>query len=420
MMSGLTNRILKAVISLFFTMTLNAQASWAADFDDYVQRLAEHPQVQRFVAEGKAFDNEAQGAIGLPDPMLMLGVDNMPVSDPEFDRFLPTSKVIGFSQAVPNPYERKAKRDRYRQMSEKQQWVADYTENRLRAMLVSYLADYQNVQTKQALINEQLSYYRQLEDTFKGQVEAGGAAYQRFSEIDVERAEAERNLNDLKAKQDKIEAEFIRLVSEVPDIEVPEIEQYVWDGVPEKLFPVRIASEALDVAGGDVAIADAAFLPDFGVSATYKQREDGRNGSFSGDDWFSIQAQVSIPLWASDNQKPKLRAARERENSARYAYEDVKREWVMRMKAMQSQRDAAAENVKILQDKSTAMKKKIEAARRNYEAGTENLDTVLLAQIDRLRIRAQLSDTKASYMALSADYNSHLIMPQTGVEELLR
>lgn len=369
------------------------------------------------MAEGKAFDNEAQGALGLPDPILMLGVDNMPVSDPEFDRFLPTSKVIGFSQAVPNPSERKARQSRYRQMSEKQQWVAGYTKSRLRAMLVSYLADYRNVQTKQTLINEQLSYYRQLEDTFKGQVEAGGAVYQRFSEIDVERAEAERNLNDLKAQQDRIEAEFVRLVGEVPDIEIPEIEQLVWDGVAESLFPVRIASEALDVAGEDVAIADAAFLPDFGVSATYKQREDGRNGSFSGDDWFSIQAQVSIPLWVSDNQKPKLRAARERENSARYAYEDIKREWIMNMTSMKSKRDAAAENVKILQDKSTAMKKKIDAARRNYEAGTQNLDTVLLAQIDRLRIRSQLSDMKAAHLTRSADYNSHL-MPADGGEEV--
>lgn len=87
------------------------------------------------------------------------------------------------------------------------------------------------------------------------------------------------------------------------------------------------------------------------------------------------------------------------------------------MTSMKSKRDAAAENVKILQDKSTAMKKKIDAARRNYEAGTQNLDTVLLAQIDRLRIRSQLSDMKAAHLTRSADYNSHL-MPADGGEEV--
>jgi len=396
--------IFTALFALLASMPAHAET-----FEAYVKRLSEHPQVESILAGSEALKSQAEGELGLPDPMFMIGVDNMPISDPAFDRFLPTSKVIGFSQSIPNPAAREAKSERYEQMSEKQKLMADYTNARLRFMLISKLAEYESVKTQKKLIKTQLGHYKELENTFKGQIESGRTVYQRFSEVDVERAEAERKLNDLDARLASIEAEFIRLIDNVPDIELPEIPDMVWNRNPTVLYPVMIAAEDVDIAKKDVDIADAAFLPNFGVNAVYKQREDGARGSFSGDDWFSIQAQVSIPLWAGNNQKPKLKAARERERSAKFAYDDVRRLWDKQMTALQSNRDAAAKNVKVLQDKDWAMKKKIDAAQRNYEAGTENLDSVLLAKIDRLNIQAQLAAVKEMHISRAAEFNSNII-----------
>ena len=75
-------------------------------------------------------------------------------------------------------------------------------------------------------------------------------------------------------------------------------------------------------------------------------------------DWFSLQAQITIPLWASQNQKPKLKAAQENRRSAQFAYDDAMRSWSQQMIALQSKRDAALQNIKVLQDKDWAMKKK--------------------------------------------------------------
>ena len=55
------------------------------------------------------------------------------------------------------------------------------------------------------------------------------------------------------------------------------------------------------------------------------------------------------------------------------------------------------------------MKKKIDAAQRNYEAGTDNLDAVLFAKIDRLNIQSQLAEVKASHISRSAEFNSNII-----------
>lgn len=392
---------------------LSSSSSFAASFDEYMQRLADHPQVMSVLAQSEATRAQAQGELGLPDPTFSIGVDNVPISDPAFDRFLPTSKVMGFNQKIPNPVMLRAKSEKLDQLSEKQKLMADYTASRLRFMLVSKLAEYKAIKTQVGLIKSQLGYYHELEDTFKGQIESGRSVYQRFSEVDVERAEAERKLNDFEARLTSIEAEFVRLIDEVPEVEIPKIVEARWDKSSNMIYPVLIAAQDIDIAQKGVGIADAAFLPNFGVNAIYKQREDGQNGSFAGDDWFSIQAQITVPLWASKNQKPKLKAAKDRERSARFAYDDMHRQWVQKMTALQSVRDAAKKNVKVLQDKDHAMKGKIKASQRNYEAGTAELDGVLLAKIDRLNIQAQLAQVKAMYTSRAAEFNSNIMVDLT-------
>lgn len=131
---------------------LTSHSAFAASFEEYVQRLSDHPQVMSILAQSEATRAQAQGELGLPDPTFSIGVDNVPISDPAFDRFLPTSKVIGFNQKIPNPALLRAKSDKLEQLSEKQKLMADYTAARLRFMLVTKLAEYEAVKTQTGLI----------------------------------------------------------------------------------------------------------------------------------------------------------------------------------------------------------------------------------------------------------------------------
>jgi cobalt-zinc-cadmium efflux system outer membrane protein len=407
-------RLYLATVAALLTIAFQSPA-YAETFEEYVQKLAEHPQAMSILSESEATKAQAKGELGLPDPMIMIGIDNVPISDPAFDRFLPTSKVIGFSQAIPNPVLLGAKSRKLDEVSAKQKLLADYTVERLRYMFISKLAEYENVKTQEDVIHHQLSHYKELENAFKGQLESGQSVYQRFSEIDVERAEAERKLNNLQAQKEAIRAEFVRLVDEVPEMEVPVVTAIVWDNNPNTLFPVLVAAKDVDISRKDIKVADAAFLPNFGVNAVYKQREDGQNRSFSGDDWFSVQAQISIPLWAAKNQVPKLRAAKARERSAIHSYDDVAGQWVKQMTTLKSASEASARNIKVLQNKDHAMSQKIKAVQRNYEAGTANLDSVLLAKIDRANIQVQLADARQEYISRVAEYNSNIAPSNTNV-----
>lgn len=388
-------------------MSMGVAQAKAETLDTYVSKLAEHPQVTQILEQSVRFNELADGEMGLPDPQVIIGVDNVPINDPAFDRFLPTSKVLGFKQQIPSYSLRKARSGKQEMLSKRQQLIADYTQKRLEAILISQLTELDKVKTLEKLAKKQLGYYRSMEDDLKGQLEAGNPVYGRFSEIDVERTEVEQRLNDLKAERITIEEELIRLVGEVPDVELPTIADVVWQREGSALYPVAIAGEDINIAGKDIDAADAAFNPNYGVQAIYKQREDSSN--FSGDDWFSIQATISIPLWYEFNQKPKLRAAQAGKRSAEFAYDDTRREWIKRMSALKAERDIALDNIDLLKEKRASLKQMAKAANRNYESGNAPLETVLDAQIDELTIASQLASMRSRHVRLSAQFNSHII-----------
>lgn len=386
---------------IFNTFLLLSQFTHASSFEEYIQRLSKHPQVESILSKSESINMESLGELGLPDPTLMVGAKNMPISEPGFDRFLPTSKVIGFSQNIPNSITRNAKSEKLQQVSKKQKLIAEYTKERLYFILITKMAEYKSLKTQKNLTEQQLEHYKTLEKIYKSQIESGKPVYKRFSEVDIERAKSELKLNNLETKIISIQAEFIRLINEVPEIKTPKILDQNWDQNPSSLYPVMIAAQDISITQKDVKIADADFLPNFGLDASYKKSDDNKGG-------LTVQAKVSIPLWASQNQEPKLKAAEARESSARFAYNDARRLWTQELISLQSIRDATAKNIKVLKEQDKAIKSKIEATKRNYEAGTEDLDSVILAKIVRLNIQIQLTQAKSAYISKAAEVNSYI------------
>lgn len=379
----------------------------AETLESYAQRLAEHPQVAKILEQSARFEELSDGEMGLPDPQIIFGAENVPINSPAFDRFLPTSKILGIRQQIPSYSLRKARSSKQESLAKRQNLAADYARKRLESILIGQLAELDKVKILERLAGEQLELYRAMEEDMQGRLEAGSPVYGRFSEIDVERAGVEQRLNDLKVERVTIEEELVRLVGEVPSVPLPSVPEVAWNRDGTALYPVRIAAENVHVAAKDVDVADAAFDPTYGVQALYKQRESG--AGFSGDDWLSVQATVSIPLWATSNQKPKLRAAQAGKRSAKYAYEDVRREWVGRMAALKAERNVTLDNIALLQEKASALQEKTEAAERDYESGSTSLESVLETQIDALTIAAQLAEQRSRHVRLSAQFNSHIV-----------
>lgn len=71
--------------------------------------LRAHPSLAALGYETEAARELSRAATALPDPVVSFGINNLPVGDPAFDRFLPTNRAIGVRQDFPNLAGRRAR-----------------------------------------------------------------------------------------------------------------------------------------------------------------------------------------------------------------------------------------------------------------------------------------------------------------------
>lgn len=396
------------LIVFLFLVLANVQVQ-AGELDYYLDLLDTHPKVQAILEQQNSLTYQASGAMGLPDPSVFLGVDNVPVSDPSFDQYLPSSKVIGFSQSVPNSRGREAKKEIFLATAGTSELLAEYTRSRLYALFFTRIAELQRVKKQIEYEEKKKRVIAQLHEYYEGQIVSGAPIYQKTFKTEIEIAEAERDINTLRAEKEFIEADLVQLVGEVPDIEEPEQREKDWDGGVMSLYPVRLVALEIDVEKARVDLADSEYLPDFGVTGTYKFREDGVDNTFDGDDWFSLQFRMTIPLWSSKNQRPKLEAAQSRRKSTELKYREAVRKWRMETTRLQSERQASSLNIEVLQKKDAALGKKIIAMERTYSAGQTSLEPVLQAEMARLSLLSQIVGERQRHLALTEELNGHII-----------
>jgi K+/H+ antiporter YhaU regulatory subunit KhtT len=400
-----------SILIIFFASIMPLSSAIADDIDHYLAILDEHPSIQGILQEKEALEFQAEGALGLPDMVVSLGVENIPISNPSFDRYLPSSKTIGFSQDIPNPGQRKARQGVIYQSAETQKILAEYSRSRLHAALYVRLAEHKRIGEQLAIEEKKKRVIGELKQFYEGEVYAGEPVLQKTFSIELELSDVEKSINDLNAEMQMVEANFIQLVGEVPGpVDVTQVEK-MWSGQTEALYPVLLARQNTRLAEENIKVADAAFKPNFGVAAVYKNREDGENNMFDGDDWFSLQVKMTIPLWASSNQEPMRAAAHSRKRSALYNYEDVKRSWQMQMTSIESRKEASLSNIATLQKKQRALQESIEALKSTYESGQTSLEPNLLAELNHLSLLSRIAKEEETYIRNLQEANSHIQEP---------
>lgn len=387
--------------------------SVAADsIEHYLEILGKHPSVQRLLQEKEALQFQAEGAMGLPDPVLSLGVENIPITDPSFDQYLPSSKSAGFSQNIPNPTQRRAQSQVFTESAQQQYLVAGYARSRLQALFLKKVAEYERIKTELELEEQKRNLVETLKQYYKGEVVAGEPLLQKTFDVELDFSEIEKRQNDLLAEKKIVESVFVQLVGEIPELSDKSLLEKVWSGDVNDLYPVRIAVQNYSVVGQQVEVASAAFKPDFGFSAIYKNREEGEDNSFDGDDWFSLQVRMTVPLWGKKNQEPKLAAVKSRQRSALYNLEDVKRSWKAQMINIISKKEASQVNIKILENKKEALEKSIESLKNTYATGQTSLEPTLRAEIERLSLLARIAKENEMYWHNLQEANAHIFLEE--------
>jgi outer membrane protein TolC len=364
------------------------------------EKLRQHPEITAYASRVEASGSYAKGEMGLPDPMLFI--------EQEDYRFRSDmgrgggDKMIGFRQEIPRYSLREARADRLRVESHKNRLLQDYAFAAMKAKMIASFANLQKVKELRAIALEQEKLLKTQRQSLKGSVAANRAGLSTVPMTDAEIQEIDIMLSELEEERHGIEAMLINMLGEAPDVTLPPVEIAAWNRDPAKTYPVIIAASDIDMAKKDVDIREAEYGPNFEIRASGGRMNDGADGG-------SIMLGLSIPLWASENQKPKLQGAKASLSAAEFDRDAVKRQIIEKLDHLKAQIDTSVRKIELFEKKESLLKAAANAASREYEAGKADFAMILKTRREAFSVRAQAATERAKHTALVADFNRYII-----------
>lgn len=372
-------------------------------FDSIETLLQDHPALLALQSEKQAVLERSQTTLALPDPMVSLGINNLSISSPSFDEFLPTNKTIGIRQEFPNFKGRSAKADQALAQSKTIDFMIVAKRESLIADVLEHLIQKQGLDRQIGLATERLQKYNELTEVVQSEIEAGNPSVFRLAEIDAERARVAGLINNLAAQNLEHNAQLMALTGSVPNLDIPAFTIRN----SNDFHAVRIAQAQLNSVSESLNIADASRFKRWGVQLAYQQRENG--DTFKGDDWVSGQVFFTAPLWYRQSQAPEKRAAIASVEAAKQKLLLAQRTALAEHTALTARHASAAENITLLKREIIAVQDKIETQTTSYEAGIGYFAPIVDGDIALLKLHAQIAVENAAMDTYRVRLNALLI-----------
>lgn len=377
--------------------------------EDAVDRaLQEAPQVAASAATLEAAGAVAPSAGRLPDPELVTGVDNLPVTTADrysFTRDFMTMRKIGVMQSFPNGEKRRLQGERaQRDIAVAQGEVRKTRFDTSRAVAEAWIA--------RAVTEESLVRLRSLKPDAELESAAGRAALGSGRATAAEALAAqsvvagldERILaleQDAEARRAEL-ARWIGADAERPLAGIPTDRDLghsageLLAAVPEHP-PLAPVLAKLEAAKTDVDLARAQKRPDWSAQLSYAQR----GPDFS--NMLSLEFRVTLPLFATHRQNPviaeKLAMVRaqeaERDAEIRMHTAEIKAELAQWRRGRERLQNYATELLPLARDRSRAAIASYGAGRGDLRLATDALIQEINTQLDYVQLEASVANAWA-------------------------
>ena len=353
----------------------------------------------------------------LPDPKLVMGVDNLPVQGSEAwntTRDFMTMQRVGVMQEITHGDKRQAAR----QLAEANvaRAGAELEIERLsvkRQTLLAWLKVY--FLQQQSLLLDQIETENHLLDTAviarwaAGQGKGGDSLQSRQEAVALEDRRDDLNRDLRKAQADLarwIGSAASKPLTGTPPTYTPSPEhlRHDLDHHPDvAIFSVQEAS-----ARAEVAMAEAAKKSNWGVEMDYQHR-----GPAFGD-MVSVQLTFDLPIFAQTRQNPQIAARQQELERISAERESMVRQHIAELETMLAEQAALVRQIdRIDRDWLPLGQQKVDLALAAYRAGKEPLPTVLDARRFLIDTRMKRIDLVARRAAVETElrYLSEEIQP---------
>jgi len=364
------------------------------------------PLLQAGAASIRAAQFEAAASGHLPDPKLLVGVDNLPVSGPmrgQLEGDFMTMQKLGFMQEVPNPAKRAAQTQAAQagiDTSVAAQHVARW---RVRLSAAQAWLVRANLERKLDVFDALASGNAELEDALRAQLASGRSQ----AAASIEQKQERSRLED---RRDELRRDIARATANLRQIIGDDADEPIAGAAPEmavepQRLRMRVAlhpelqafAAAQAVADAEVNAAKAEKRPDWGVEVSYAKR-----GPQFGN-MVSVQFTIGLPIFAGSRQDPAINAKAVQRGRIAVEREALQRERTGELEADLAEREALLRQLQRSREQSLPLaEQRVALTTSAYGGARENLSAVFSARRELLEERLRAIDLQSRLDAVTA------------------
>lgn len=372
------------------------------------------PKLQMLNSKHNASASRTSQETNLPDPMLTLGLINMPTNSFSFTQEPMTGKIIGLSQQFPFPGTFSSEEE-YRAIDTLiiKKEIEDY-KNQLRRDIAQLYFKLQQVRDETEKTKEIESLLSQISKSIKSRYQVVDASLQNVIQVEVQKTRVEDRMEVLRNTEISIISELNVIL--MRDENTP-INTYKIEKIDKPYFTY---SSLIDTAknyrpflkGIQLAETKSQYLeqsvnhssyPGFKVGIQYTQRDYYEPTGHNWSDLFSVIVGISIPINYGSKNSEKVNEAKHLQAVYRDQYSASIQSLKQSFAKIDSKLNELLSREKLIESKLVPQSKQLlRAALNDYKVGNIDFINVIDAVKDIMNIKIELGIVRTDYsIALS-------------------
>ncbi len=389
--------------------TLSAQQTTGPLNNMVQQAIKVNPKLKMLQQKLKAARENINVGTHLADPVVSLGLLNVPTNTFSLNQEAMTGKVINLSQAIPYPGVLKAKAD----VKAMDTLIVKEEISDLKNQIVQQVSTlYFGLQEKRreiVLAHESFDLLKQISLVAKRKFEVGTASLQNIISVEVELTRVNDKIEILKGEENALQAQLNALLLRNDKVEVVTT---AISPIPQSGFtPIDLLKEAKKSRPYLQGIrwfeqktilqqkeARFAFYPNFKVGVQYSQRSYNRTTGVNYPDFLGVVVGLNIPINYGGKKTAKI-------NKYRYLQSYYKQQYQSSVQQLQQSFGKYSATLQTLKNRESLVAKTLlpqaekayQAAMADYQVNKIDFANVVKAEADIIKTKTELARIRTNY-----------------------
>jgi outer membrane protein, heavy metal efflux system len=316
-------KILLLTVLIFFIQITQIISQEA---DKYLQELIAEaievsPSIKALTDKKDASQTRIAQNSNLPDPVLNLGLANLPTNSFSFTQEPMTGKIIGLSQGIPFPGKLSAVEQVQSKDVEINQQEIEDKRNEIRNEVTQIYYDLRFTREAIRIAEENKNLLIKIAEVVRTKYSVSSASQQNVIKTEVEITIINDKIEELKGKEGgllaSLNAQLLResdskiITTNVPKIMEKNITMKLLNSLATSERPFLKGIEiSKDKAGLMKELAEYEFYPNFNLSVSYSQRDEISKTNTDLNDFLTVMAGVTIPINYGGKKSSKVEEAK--------------------------------------------------------------------------------------------------------------